>query len=293
VPDKYAVSNEIEQLDPTADCQRIIYLLGAYEHPWLMRKALEFALFRTYAVPSISRLLRATQQFQQHGQKRYDDTSLLISTITEEGYDSEFGRRAIARMKHWHGKYRIRNEDFLYVLSVFIYEPVRWIDRYGWRPTTAVERKATYHFWAEVGRRMKIADIPPDYAAFERFNVAYEREHFVYADSNHAIGEATVQIFLHWYPAWIRPGVRRAIYAMMDDPLLAAFGFPQAGATWRWLVPRLLTLRKHVKRVLPPRRTPYRFTQAPNRTYPHGYRVDELGPQQPVKVTGSRYESSD
>lgn len=69
---RYAIQHEIEQLDPKRDCQRIVYLMGAYERPWLVRKSLEFALFRTYAVPSISRLLEATGQFQQHGQKRYD-----------------------------------------------------------------------------------------------------------------------------------------------------------------------------------------------------------------------------
>src|SRR5262245_55257657 len=101
---RYAIARQIQQLDPRTDAQRIMYLLGTYEHPWLMRKALEFALFRTYAVPSISRLLKATRQFQEHRQKRYDDTSLILSTILEQGYDSEAGQRAIARMNHWHGK---------------------------------------------------------------------------------------------------------------------------------------------------------------------------------------------
>lgn len=60
-----------------------------------------------------------------------DDTSLLIASISEKGYESEFGRIAIERMNHWHGKYKIQNEDFLYVLSVFVFEPIRWVDRYG------------------------------------------------------------------------------------------------------------------------------------------------------------------
>lgn len=281
---RYAIAREIAQLDPQADNQRIMYLLNTYEHPWLMRKALEFALFRTYAVPSISRLLQATSQFQQHGQKRYDDTSLLISTLVEAGYESDYGAEAIARMNHWHGRYRISNDDFRYVLSVFIYEPVRWTNRFGWRALTRGEQEAMYYFWREVGNRMGIKDIPPTYDAFEAFNRAYERDHFVYANSNHVIGEATVQIFLHWYPTWLRPAVRQGIYALLDEPLRQAFGFPQTPAWVRQTLPMGLQLALAGQRLLPPRRTPYHFTKVPNRTYPEGFTVATLGPTHPVAV---------
>jgi hypothetical protein len=291
--DRYAIAREIEQLHPQADAQRIMYLVSAYEHPWLMQKALEFALFRTYAVPSISRLLKATSQFQQHGQKRYDDTSLLLSTLMERGYDSSYGAEAIARMNYWHGRYRIKNADFLYVLSVFIYEPVRWITRFGWRPVTRHEQQAIYHFWAEVGKRMGIQEIPPSYAAFEAFNQKYERDHFVYADSNYIIGEATVQIFLKWYPRWLRPAVRQGIYALLDEPLRQAFGFPQAPGWLRRLLPAGLKLAKQIQRLRPPRRTPYHFTEEPNRTYPAGYTVAALGPERPVDVVEAGMNDTD
>lgn len=281
---RYAIAREIAGLDPQADNQRIMYLLNTYEHPWLMRKALEFALFRTYAVPSISRLLKATNQFQQHGQKRYDDTSLLISALVEAGYESATGAAAIARMNHWHGRYRIKNDDFLYVLSVFIYEPVRWANRFGWRPLTRLEQEAIYYFWREVGQRMGIQDIPATYDAFDAFNRAYERDHFVSAESNHVVGEATVQIFLHWYPTWLRPAVRQGIYALLDEPLRQAFGFPQAPAWLRQFVPRALKQGLSVQRLLPPRRAPYHFTKVPNRTYPDGFTVATLGPTHPVAV---------
>jgi hypothetical protein len=281
---RYAIAREIAQLDPQADNQRIMYLLNSYEHPWLMRQALEFALFRTYAVPSISRLLKATNQFQQHGQKRYDDTSLLLSTLVEAGYESAAGAEAIARMNHWHGRYRIKNDDFLYVLSVFIYEPVRWTNRFGWRPLTRPEQEAIYYFWREVGKRMGIEEIPPTYDAFEAFNRAYERDHFVYADSNHTVGEATVQIFLHWYPSLLRPMVRQSIYAILDEPLSQAFGFPLAPAWLRQWLPIGLKQGLAVQRLLPPRRTPYQFTKVRNHTYPNGFTVATLGPTQPVAV---------
>ena len=286
--DRYAMAREIQQLDAQVDAQRIMYLLSAYEHPWLMRKALEFALFRTYAAPSISRLLKATNQFQQHGQQRYDDTSLLLSTLIERGYDSAEGAAAIARMNHWHGRYRIQNEDFLYVLSVFIYEPVRWINRFGWRPVTPHEGEAIYHFWAAIGKRMGIQAIPPAYAAFEAFNLTYERDHFVYAESNYVVGEATVQIFLQWYPGWLRPAVRQGIYALLDEPLRQAFGFPRAPGWLRASLPQGLKGTLSGQRLLPPRRQPYHFTEVANRTYPQGHTLATLGPTHPVDAEGAQ-----
>src|SRR4051794_33334091 len=83
--------------------------------------------------------------------------------MMEYGYDSDRGRRALERMNHIHERFRIANSDFLYVLTTFIFEPIRWNERFGWRPMAANERLALFHFWREVGLRMKIRDIPEDY----------------------------------------------------------------------------------------------------------------------------------
>ncbi len=67
------------------------------------------------------------------------------------GYDSPEGRRAIRRMNQIHGRFEISNDDFLYVLSSFVFEPIRWNARFGWRPLIEAERLASFHFWLEVG----------------------------------------------------------------------------------------------------------------------------------------------
>ena len=72
-----------------------------------------------------------------------------------------------------HGRFPITNDELLYVLTTFIYEPIRWIERYGWRPLAANEKQALFQFYREVGRRMNIQDIPEDVEAFEQFNRAY------------------------------------------------------------------------------------------------------------------------
>jgi hypothetical protein len=274
---RYDIHRRIQQLDPKDDCQQIVYLVGAYEYPWLIRKSLEFGLFRTYAAPRMTKILQATGQFAQHGQKRYDDTTLLLAGIAQHGYDSDYGRMAIARMNQMHSRWHIHNEDMLYVLSTFIYEPRRWHEKYGWRKPTRIGNLANYHFWCEVGRRMGIKDIPATYEAYEAFNRRYEREMFAYAASNELIGRKTLEVFKSWYPAPLRPLVEEVALSFMDDRLLNAFGFKKPHSIIRWTAHIGLKLLAFVLRFMPPRKEPYHFVDLPTRTYPDGFEVAELG----------------
>lgn len=270
---------EILRLDPLRDHQRICYLDLCYEFPFDTTRALELALFRTFAVPSIGGLLASTREFEQRAQKRYDDTDLIISTIVEEGYESERGRAAIRRMNRIHGRFPIANEDFLYVLSTFVFEPIRWNARFGWRPLVEQERLATFHLWREVGRRMGIKEIPADYDELERFNVDYEREHFRFTEPGRQVGDATVAMFLAWFPWVPRRLGAPAMHALLDDAVLAAFGFPRPPAALRVSLERALRLRARAVRLLPPRRRPRLRTRMRRRSYPAGWRVEELGPE--------------
>ncbi|HLE27323.1 MAG TPA: oxygenase MpaB family protein [Anaerolineales bacterium] len=272
--------NEILRLDPERDHLRIVYFDTFHEFPFDTTRSLEFALFRTFAAPRVSTLLDQTGEFGQRPQKRYDDTDLILSELIEHGYDSERGRAAIRRMNRLHGRFPIANEDYLYVLSTFIFEPVRWNARFGWRRMVEQERLAMFYYWREVGRRMNIKDIPADYAAFERYNAEYERAHFRYAETNRRVAASTRDMFLGWFlPRSLRRLGEPAVYAMMDEPLLDAFGFPKPSPGMRRLVEGALRLRARLIRLLPERKRP-RLRTGPRRpTYPQGYRVEELGPE--------------
>ncbi len=276
---RYAILNQIQQLDPVQDHERIVFLTGTYEEPYLIQRALEFALFRTFALPRTAKLLVDTGEFEQRGQKRYDDTTLLISEFVEHGYDSERGRAAIKRMNRMHHRFAIDNEDYLYTLSTFIFEPIRWSQRFGWRPFDPKECQSEFIFWREVGKRMGIKDLPETYEAFEHFNRDYERRYFQYNQYSHRIGTATINVFLNWYPAFTRPLVRQCLYALMDEPMQRAFGFPQASGWAKALTFGALKLRARVLRRLPPRRKPRLYTQERSRTYPNGYEIERLGPR--------------
>lgn len=272
------ILEQIRALDPQKDNQRIVFLSTCYEFPFDTTRALELALFRTFCVPSISALLDRTGEFRTRAQKRYDDTDLIVSELMEHGYDSERGRRALRRMNQQHGRFKIANEDFLYVLSTFIYEPIRWNARFGWRPMCAAERLAMFHFWRAVGERMGIRELPAGYAEFERYSIDYEQRHFRYTDANQRVGAATVEMFASWFPSALRPLVHRSIYALLDDPVIAGFGFPQPSPLMRRLVFGALRLRARMLRCLPARRHPRLRTEMRHRSYPQGYRIEELGP---------------
>ena len=272
------ILDEIRRLDPERDHQRIVFLSTCFEFPFDTTRALEFALFRSFASPSVSALLDRTGEFAARAQKRYDDTDIIVSELMEWGYHSERGRRALRRMNQLHGRFAIANDDFRYVLSTFIYEPIRWNERFGWRPMSEHEKLALFWFWRAVGERMNIRDIPADSAEFEQFNRTYEQQHFHFAEATQRVGMATREMFVHWFPRPLAPLVRAAIYALLDDPLREAFGFPKPSRLMRWLVPAALRLRAGLVRFLPARRRPRLRTEMRHRTYPTGYVLEELGP---------------
>jgi hypothetical protein len=276
----------IEQLDPIRDHQQIYRISSSYEFPWDYTRSLELALFRTYCVPSISALLEATGEFRDRPQRRYDDTALLMSELVRHGYDSERGRESLRVINRAHGRYAISNDDMLYVLSTFVYEPIDWIDRFGWRPLSGKERLAGFHFYREVGLRMGIKDVPTEMDAFRRFKVAYERDTFRYTETNRRVGTYTLELLCSWYPAVTRPLVRRAVRGLLDRSMLTAFGFSPASPALTRAEVAGLRARAAVVRRLPPRRT--MVDQGGNRTYPgypNGLRPGDLGaPPPPVDL---------
>ncbi|MEL6571696.1 MAG: oxygenase MpaB family protein [Pseudomonadota bacterium] len=258
--------------------EHIVFRLAAYDFPWDIERALEFALFRTYAVPSISGLLAKTGEFETRTRKRYDDTELIMSEMVEHGLDSARGQGALARMNAMHAHYRISNDDMLYVLSTFVLEPIRWIDRFGWRKLTQSETEAIFAYYTDLGGRMGITDIPANLASFDNFNRAYEAAQFQYADSNGRIAKVTMDLMLGFYlPRAFWPLGRPVMRALMDPPLLQAMNLPPAPSWLQTCVTAGLKARAAALRALPKRRKPHLITHVRRPTYPQGYDIAELG----------------
>src|SRR4051794_19753461 len=252
--------------------------MGAHEFPWDMTQSLGLALYRTYAVPSIGERLSATREFEDRTHKRYADTGLILEAVTERGFGSADGRAAIRRMNQMHGSYPISNDDLRYVLCTFVVIPIRWIDRFGWRPMSEAERVASANYYRELGRHMNIKDSPASYQEFAAYVDAYERERFAFSPGGRSVSDATLSLLTGFYPRLLRPLIRRFTLALLDPPLRDAFRYPPPGPVTQALALAGLRARAVVERRLPPRRRPRYVRQLPEfAIYPGGYSVDELG----------------
>ena len=270
----------VATLDPVADAAEIHRITAAFEFPWDYQRALELALYRTYCVPSVSAVLSEAGNFRDAPQQRYDDTALLMAELVEHGYDSMRGKESLRVINRQHAMYDITNDDMLYVLSTFVFEPLEWIDAHGWRRLHPNERLAAFHFYRGVGQRMNIADIPEDMAEFRRWRDSYEAREFRYADTNNEIGNYTLDLMCSWYPEAVRPVVRKVVQSLIDDDMARAFGFPAPSPALRSAGYAAVRARSRLIRWFPVRRKAYGTEGTENRTYPGyptGYRPADLG----------------
>lgn len=248
------------------DAQRIIRLSATMDFPFVFTKSLEFALFRTYGIPTISSLLLHTGQLgkAENAGRRYVDTSGLIQAFMTYplprldlpdggesntqpvagednwehlGEDPNDPRSSIALARinflhrRWKGK--ISNNDLLYTLSTFIIEPAKWIDRYEWRSTSALEKEALFSLFHHVGRCMEIENIPETLEELVEWSVNYEKNHMVFQKCNHEVAEHTTNLLLYATPRFLHSFARKLVASLMDDRLREAMGYKRAPA---WVV---------------------------------------------------------
>ncbi|MQA98416.1 MAG: DUF2236 domain-containing protein [Streptosporangiales bacterium] len=275
---RYTRLAEITRLDPEVDYERIYRMDLQLEFPWDLTKALEFALFRTYAVPSIGRLLNETREFEDRPQKRYDDTGIVLYEAGTKGLEEPGGRAAMRQLNRIHGRYDISNEDYRYVLSTFVVMPGRWLDAYGWRPFHPVERRAATNSFRRIGELMGIKDIPETYAEFEELLDTYERDNFAFDPGSKKVAEATLKLFGSWYPHPFKGLAAKAPLALLDEHLARALGLPVPPQAIKSAASLALKARARALRLFParPDHRPYELKA---RTYPHGWDITRIGPE--------------
>ncbi|MGO3327518.1 oxygenase MpaB family protein [Gordonia sp. (in: high G+C Gram-positive bacteria)] len=264
-------------LDPHRDYMEIYRNMSLLDFPWDTNQALSFALFRTYAVPSVGRLLAETRGFDDT-QKRYDDTAILLEIPMREGFAAADAKAALRRINQMHRSYDISNDDMLYVLATFVVVPKRWVDDYGWRKFTYDEVVASTAYYRELARHMNIKDVPETYDDFVTLLDDYEAEHFAYDDGGRHVADMTMDLMATFYPKPARPAVRVFSRALMDDPLLEAFHYPKPPRLVVAASRRAMRARAALVRLLPPRRR-YKNPSDTHRvkSYPGGYEVASLG----------------
>lgn len=275
-PGRFANLRRIQSLDPEVDHDEILRLTARHEFPWDYVQGTGIAFMRDYGVPSIAELLDRTQEFADHGVKRYDDTILIGDEATLDGIDSPRSHAAVRRLNRIHGHYDIAAEDFAYVLATTIVGPVRWIEAYGWRRLDPHELAAIAKVTTRFGELMGLKDLPTTYDGYLALLVDHERRHFAHTPPATRLAASSIRIAEEVAPPPLRPLVRRVTIAVMDEPLREALGLPRQPAWFVRAVRAGLRLRGRLLLFAPPRRTAYRHRPT---TYPHGYRLEDLGPE--------------
>ncbi|KXN91327.1 Transcription initiation factor TFIID subunit 11 [Leucoagaricus sp. SymC.cos] len=236
------------------EAQKVMLVSSGYDMPLLLNCSLAFVLFKTYGLPSISKLLSATKQLKSSEtvSRRYADVSWTLLPLTPNivltgpfvpatwvgcpisGYvtedkSGELDPRAmiaLARVNYLHSKYNISNGDFLYTLILFAVEPATWARWYGWRALSPLEEYAYCIFWVEIGKRMGIKDIPETPEAMRAwakvnslFTLAYEEEYMVPDPINKEVADYTTEELLYAVPTafGIRDWFEGLIACMLDD----------------------------------------------------------------------------
>ena len=260
-----------------ATCRRLAGSL----FPWDITRSLELALLKTFCVPSISGLLSRSGEFEQRPRKRYDDTGLMVAELLRHGPTSPAGSAVIERMNRIHAAFAINGRDYLYVLSTFVCEPIRWLRRYGWRSLTPTEEEALFRFWCLVGERMGIAAIPARLSELVAFNQTFEAEAFANAPSNRRVADATLAMLLADWPAPLRPGLARVLGALLSTPEAAALGWPEPPKPLQQAVLLALRLRSRLagltQRLHPPTGTRF-YSEQPTPSYGRAFQLEQLGP---------------
>ena len=221
--------------------QQIQQIATELEFPFTFEKALQFALFRSYGIPTIAKLLVATSQFSEPSTacKRYVDTSILISEFM--GYKPTEARtqEAIARMNFIHSGYRksgkLLDDDMLYTLSLFVSEPIRWINKYEWRKLEDIEVCALGTFWKSIGDAMGISweKLKSGTGGKEgtwedglqwveevlEWSQQYERDYMVPNINSMKTADETTRILLWSVPGPLKGAGKKLVSALMDDRL--------------------------------------------------------------------------
>lgn len=277
---------KIEQLDSKKDAWEIVRLSLFYEFSWDFTRAMELSLYKTYAVPSISKTLYQTGELEKRTQKRYDDTDLIFSEIIEHGLEDKSGRgwQALQQMNFIHSMFKISNEDYLYVLSTILFGIFDWINLYGYRKLVQNEELAGFYVWTEIGKNMHIKDIPKTIVEFRKFYEDYEARNFRYTDNNVKIATATENLMLSWVlPEALYEVGRPFLHAAMPPHLLKAFNFKEPGKIMRSIVTQALRARSKSANLLFKDKSYIRTRDHKYPTYPNGHSIEDLGPEKIIK----------
>ncbi|THC91129.1 hypothetical protein EYZ11_009419 [Aspergillus tanneri] len=250
------------------DAWAIQKVLAQLEFPFIFIKSLQFALFRTYGIPTISGLLANTKQLSdpELSLKRYADTVVFIQEFISQAPSSIRSCSSVARTNFIHSGYRasgkILDDDMLYTLGLFAIQPVRFIEKYEWRSLTDVEKCALGTFWKSLGDGLGVKyDALPSGKTGFRDGLHWLEEVAAWSDdyevrcmlpniTNHQTATYTAAILLYMVPRPLQHIGHKFVSFMMDERLRRAMLYDDPPASYTKVFSFLLSMRRFAMRYL-------------------------------------------
>ena len=289
---------KLNELNVEEHYQTIVKYLADHDAPLDYLISGELAQLQTFAIPSISKLLQQTKQYQNNGLKRLDDTRAILTECMSDSIDSARGQHMVKHLNWIHSHYEISNDDYLYTLALFIIEPVRWMETFGYRTLTEREKYAGYLAFKSLGQAMAIQNIPASRDQFVAWYQDYRRQHMVYHPDNKKVTEGLIDGMKEMFPFFFRPLVRPMILTLINDPeLLAATGQKAPGYIVQKFIRGIMYIRKGLQRYIniwQKKSFESSYLGQHYKTYPNGYQNSVLGPDKIVKnsTTGCPFHVS-
>lgn len=286
---------QIEQMDPETEYFEIARILISREFCLDILMATEIAQLRTFTIPSISKLLHRTGQYECEGEKRLDDTKAILVEMTLDSVHSSKGKEMAEHLNRIHSFYNISNDDYLYTLSTFIFDPFLWIEKYGWRKLTDKEKRAVYLYYKDMGEAMNIQHIPPSFDAFWEWRNQYEANHQAYAETNTFVALGLLHAIGSQFPKWMTPWLITFTCSLIDDhKFLGALGFSFPSSFVHRFIQGAMSLRKVMLKYVTiwdknNFLDSWLFNHYP--TYPDGYENSQLGPTKLVNKMNQEKEA--
>jgi len=278
---------KLEQGKVELQYQAIVKYLANHDAPIDYLISGELAQIQTFGIPSISKLLHRTKQYQNNGLKRLDDTRAILTECMTDSIESDRGQHMVKHLNWIHSHYEISNDDYLYTLALFIVEPARWMETFGYRPLTAREKYAGYLAFKSLGQAMGITDIPESRDAFVIWYQDYRRQHLTYHADNKEVTDALINAMKEMFPSILRPLVRSVILTLINDPeLLVATGQKAPTKLTQIIIKGFMRIRRLSQKFINPwqnKSFETSYLGQHYKSYPKGYQSSILGPEKIVK----------
>lgn len=276
---------EYEALDPEVDYKKINqFLVGRiFADPLFFDAIFIESYWRQTAVRTIAPVLHMAGQ-SYDTDKRVDDTLLFFGFIYRDGPDTERGGQTIDRLAAIHQGFPIPPDDYRYTCASLCFEPGRVPEVIGCPGLTEGEKRASFLFWREVGRRWGM-DIPEDQAEFLAWFEQYERDTYELTEHSPAIAVAMADDFCkRFFPGPLKKLGYIVLRSMGTDDLCDAVGQPRVKPFTRKAVGKAIGVYIRARRFLPASATD-RFLGPWSKLYGHEPVPEEIGPNWATDLT--------